>query len=124
MVTTAYVLSDISAIAMPLAPPPPRVSNSATGTGEAGTVMSMICTPSLPVTTAYVLSDISAIATPSAPSSAVNPSIPSEMAATGETTRFASASPITKPIVARAITITMAIIVSVRRFCMNRIFSP
>ena len=59
----------------------------ATGTGEAGTVMSMICTlPSssyLAVTTAYVLPDISAMATPLVPSSAVNPSAPSVAVATG-----------------------------------------
>ena len=112
VVTTAYVLPDISVMATPCAPPSwvkPSVSSviAATGTGAAGSVMSIICTPlSLSVvTTAYVLPDISAMATSAAPPRCVKPSVSSVIAATG--TGAASAPSAATPRAARDAATTM-----------------
>ena len=84
LATSAYVLEPIVAMAMPSAPssssnPPAPSVTEEVGAGRAGSVMSIIWTPSssYAVTSAYVLEPIVAMAMPSAPSSSSNPPAPS-----------------------------------------------
>ena len=88
--TAAYVLSSMlntsasSGLARAVNPPVP--SNTAdAGAGCAGSVTSMICTPSSDqaTTTAYVLSSMLNTSTSRAPSKALNPPVPSNTADTG-----------------------------------------